>query len=53
MSVFWQEEMANRRMADYRCRFLSWKFGRKVMHVVFEPHWLHQPLFFDDNGEAI
>lgn len=52
---FWEWEEAQRRMADYRARFLSWRKGRRIVapNPTSDPHWLHLPMRYADTGEPV
>ena len=50
-------EEALHRKATLLCRFLSWKYGRKVIFYgnddSIEPHWIHAPLRWADTLEPV
>lgn len=50
------EEVLHRK-ATLLCRFLSWKYGRKVIFYgnedSLQPHWIHDPLRWADTLEPV
>jgi len=52
------DEEAALRKARYLARFLTWRLGRQVARPYgnpdrLNPHWIHEPLRWADNGEPV